>query len=225
MRKGIKLGIIAAIVVIVGASAFYLASPLFISTEIDEPLPEGADLSTLPPSASEQFREFVSMSEEERIEAGNQMSEGEKNQIMLEFSRINNSNSVNESMEELQISEGTNGTGTDGTLLTGSFIGVGDGIHDAQGNAKVIPIEGGGNVLRLEELVVTNGPDLYVYLATDKSASDFVNLGRLKANIGNQNYEIPSGTDITKYDTVLIWCRAFSVLFGSAELNRTTAPA
>ena len=52
----------------------------------------------------------------------------------------------------------------------------------------------------LEDLVVTNGPDLYVYLSTDKSASDFVNLGRLKANMGNQNYPITGGTDMTKYD-------------------------
>jgi hypothetical protein len=44
-------------------------------------------------------------------------------------------------------------------------------------------------------------------------------MGRLKANIGNQNYPIPAGTDMTKYDTVLIWCRAFSVLFGSADLK------
>ncbi len=54
---------------------------------------------------------------------------------------------------------------------------------------------------------------------TDKSASDFVDFGRLKANIGNQNYEIPEETDLTKYDTVLIWCKAFSVLFGSADLK------
>jgi len=55
----------------------------------------------------------------------------------------------------------------------------------------------GANVLRLEDLIVTNGPDLYVYLSTDKSASDIVNLGRLKANIGNQNYQIPEGIDMT----------------------------
>jgi hypothetical protein len=60
---------------------------------------------------------------------------------------------------------------------------------------------------------------LYVYLATDKSASDFVDLGVLKANIGNQNYEIPEGTDLAKYKTVVIWCKAFSVLFGSADLR------
>jgi hypothetical protein len=84
-------------------------------------------------------------------------------------------------------------------------------------------LENGGDILRLEDLMVTNGPDLYVYLSTDKSASDFVNLGRLKANIGNQNYPIPAGTDLTKYDIVLIWCRAFSVLFGSAELRAAAA--
>jgi hypothetical protein len=124
-------------------------------------------------------------------------------------------------LEQQQTSQTENETSE--LLLTGPFVGVGDGIHDARGTAKVIPIEGGGNVLRLEDLVVTNGPDLYVYLSTDKSASDFVNLGRLKANIGNQNYPIPAGTDMTKYDTVLIWCRAFSVLFGSAELSPPAA--
>lgn len=206
MRKGIKFGIIGAIAVIIGVTVFYLASPLFISTEIDEPLPEGAEIL---PQSSNQFQEFMAMSEEERIEAGNQMNEQEKNQIMLEFAGMNTS--IDESMSQ--------GSEPNDSLLTGSFIGVGDGIHDAQGIAKVIPVESGGNVLRLEDLVVTNGPDLYVYLSTDKSASDFVNLGRLKANIGNQNYPIPAGTDMTKYDTVLIWCKAFSVLFGSADLT------
>ncbi len=122
-----------------------------------------------------------------------------------------------ESLSEQQTSQ--TGKETSDLLLTGSFVGVGDGIHDAQGIAKVIPTEDGNNVLRLEDLVVTNGPDLYVYLSIDKSASDFVSLGKLKANIGNQNYLIPAGTDLSKYDTVLIWCRAFSVLSGSAELK------
>lgn len=215
MQKGIKFGIIASIVIVVGAGAFYLASPLFISTEIDEPLPEGAALPS-----SEAFERFTSMSEEERMEAASQMSEEEKNQIMSDFSRINNS--IDEPLEQQlnrsqqQISQ----TGNDTNMLqTGTFVGVGDGIHNAEGIAKVIPIENAGKILRLEDLISTNGPDLYVYLSTDKSASDFVNLGRLKANIGNQNYEIPAGTDLTKYDTVLIWCRAFSVLFGSLELR------
>jgi len=112
-----------------------------------------------------------------------------------------------------------NSSTTDRKSITGTFVGAGDGIHNAEGVAKVITLQDGNRVLRLEDLRATNGPDLYVYLATEKGASDFVDLGRLKGNIGNQNYNIPQGTDITKYNTVLIWCKTFSVLFGNAKLS------
>ena len=156
--------------------------------------------------------------------AAKQMSSQERDEIMSAAARLNNS--LDEPMDQTIIQQqqpqpknitSTTNTGHD-TLRTGSFVGVGDGIHNAEGIAKVIPLGDGSNILRLENLQVTNGPDLYVYLATDKSASDFVSLGKLKANNGNQNYNIPSQTDLTKYDTVIIWCRPFSVLFGSAEL-------
>jgi len=79
-------------------------------------------------------------------------------------------------------------------------------------------MEDGSQYVRFENFKSTNGPDLFVYLATDDQASDFVDLGRLKGNVGNQNYEIPEGVDLSKYNKVLVWCKAFSVLFGSAEL-------
>ncbi len=120
-------------------------------------------------------------------------------------------------------------TTTDGTttstieepvlIASGQFIGVNDGIHNAEGQAKVLKLADGQQLLRLEDFKSTNGPDLYVYLATDDTAQDYVSLGELKANIGNQNYEIPEGTDLTKYNTALIWCKQFSVLFGSAEIS------
>jgi Electron transfer DM13 len=116
-------------------------------------------------------------------------------------------------------STSSNGSAADGEPKTGTFEGAGDGIHNAEGVAKVITLQDGNKVLRLENLKVTNGPDLYVYLAMDKGASDFVDLGKLKGNIGNQNYNIPQGTDLTKHNTVLIWCKQFSVLFGSAKLQ------
>lgn len=107
--------------------------------------------------------------------------------------------------------------------LSGIFAGAGDGVHNAEGVAKVIHLEGESDVLRLEDFRVTNGPDLYIYLATDKQASDFVDLGRLKANSGNQNYDMPEGVDLAKYDTVVVWCKAFSVFFGGAELTSMSA--
>lgn len=100
---------------------------------------------------------------------------------------------------------------------SGTFVD-GDWLHKTQGTVKVIPTDS-GSVLRLESFKTTNGPDLYVYLATDDKASNFVNLGTLKGSSGNQNYEIPVEVDLSKYNKVLIWCKAFSVLFGTAELS------
>lgn len=101
----------------------------------------------------------------------------------------------------------------------GTFVGVGDGIHDAGGSAYTISLGDGSSVLRLEDFYSTNGPGLRVYLATDTKATEYMSLGDLKANRGNQNYEIPEGLDLEKYNHVLIWCEPFSVLFGSAELS------
>ena len=216
MRKGVKIGITTAIVIIIGVGTYYLASPLFISTEVNEPLPTSA-------VESEVYQKFITMSEEEKLDTAKQMSPEEREEIMTTASKINNS--VNESMDQIpqQQQQTQNTITTASTLRTGSFVGVGDGIHNAEGEAKVIPFQNeNSNILRLENLRVTNGPDLYVYLATDKTASDFVNVGKLKANNGNQNYDIPAGTDLTNYDTVLIWCRPFSILFGSAELSSVT---
>ena len=216
MHKSIKIGITAVIVIIIGVGAYYLASPLFISTKVNEPLPASV-------VQSEAYQKFITMSEEEKLETAKQMSPEERDEIMTTASRMNNS--VNESMDQIQQQQQQtqNTITTASTLRTGSFVGVGDGIHNAEGVAKVIPLQDGDNsILRLENLRATNGPDLYVYLATDKTATDFVNVGKLKANNGNQNYDIPAGTDLTKYDTVLIWCRPFSVLFGSADLRSVT---
>jgi len=103
--------------------------------------------------------------------------------------------------------------------LVGIFRGVGDGFHYTEGNVSVVSLTDGSKILRLENFKSTNGPNVHVYLSTDKAAADFVDLGKLKANNGDQNYNIPVGTDITRHNIVLIWCKDFSVLFGSATLK------
>jgi Electron transfer DM13 len=206
-RTKIIIAVVIAIIVI--PLAIYTVSPLFVTTEVNEPLPV---------LASEEFQRFMNLTEDGRIQAADNMSEQEKDSIMIMAAKKNST--VNESFETevgAAVVAGQD-TATFQNMFSGNFIGVNDGIHNAEGVAKVIALNDGTYVLRLENFKATNGPDLYVYLATDKSASDIVNLGRLKGNIGNQNYPIPDGTDLTKYNTVLIWCKAFSVLFGSAQL-------
>ncbi len=73
-------------------------------------------------------------------------------------------------------------------------------------------------IVRFEDFETINGPDLRIYLSTELGDSDFIELGKIKATKGNVNYNIPEGTDLTKYNKVLVWCKAFSVLFSYAEL-------
>ena len=161
-------------------------------------------------ATSSDVQNFMNMTEEQRIQAAKNMTQKDKEMVMNEFS-IQNS-TVNENMSETPMPK-------DMKPLMGNFVDAGDGFHKAQGVAKVLNLADGKTFLRFEDLKTTNGPDLYVYLSTGKNVSDIVNLGRLKGNIGNQNYEIPTGTDLAKYNTVLIWCKAFSTLFGSAKLS------
>ncbi|MEL6892948.1 MAG: DM13 domain-containing protein, partial [Actinomycetota bacterium] len=75
--------------------------------------------------------------------------------------------------------------------------------------------------LRLENFESNNGPDLNVYLVNPDDPSDFVDLGDLKGNIGDQNYEIPADVDLDRYSRVSIWCVRFGVGFGQADLSPT----
>jgi hypothetical protein len=159
---------------------------------------------------SSNVQNFMNMTEEQRIQISQNMTQDEKQMVMDKFSKQNST--VYENMSDTTTQPNTE-------PLMGEFIDAGDGFHKAEGIAKVIDLTDGRTFLRLENLKTTNGPDLYVYLSTGKDSSDIVNLGRLKGNIGNQNYEIPIGTDLSKYNTVLIWCKAFSTLFGSAQLS------
>lgn len=102
-------------------------------------------------------------------------------------------------------------------LAMGNFSGI--TYHEAEGSAKILE-SGGKRYVRFEDdFKVTNGPDLFVYLGKSGKYDASANLGVLKGNIGSQNYEIPESIDLAEYDSVWVWCRAFSVGFGVAELK------
>lgn len=108
--------------------------------------------------------------------------------------------------------------------LKGEFVALGN--YTTSGLAEVIPVSDSERILRLEEFSTTNGPDLFVYLTTQpnpnapfSSDDDHVDLGRLKGNVGGQNYEIPADADLSRYTTVLIYCKRFSTSFGAATLQ------
>jgi hypothetical protein len=109
-------------------------------------------------------------------------------------------------------------------LATGRFHSV---AHETHGTATIQDVGGGRRVLRLTEFATSNGPDVRVYLVAATDAADnaavtragFVELGKLKGNQGDQNYDVPDDLDLSQYRAVTIWCRRFSVNFATAPLT------
>jgi Electron transfer DM13 len=96
--------------------------------------------------------------------------------------------------------------------------------HETTGVAQAIEVPGGRRFLTLTRFETDNGPDLRVYLSTadanqDSAGEDFVDLGGLKGNVSDQQYEIPRGADLERLTKMVVWCRAFSVGFGAAPLR------
>lgn len=178
------------VVFLVGAPvAWYVGSPLFINRTVTEEFPMSAK-ATLPEGMTR------TQAETELMEASKQTS------------------AASEAMPATAVA----------TLAKGSFTDA-DSFHKGSGTALVTRV-GSDRVLRLEEFRVTNGPDLYVYLAVHpqpKSRAELdqghVSLGRLKGNIGSQNYSIPESVRLESHQSVVIYCRRFHVVFSTATLR------
>lgn len=107
-------------------------------------------------------------------------------------------------------------------LRTGEFRSL---DHGTTGRATVYELADGSRVLRFEGFETDNGPDLRVYLSTADASSDegafdddFVDIGGLRGNVGDQNYDLPPELDLDRYQSVVVWCRRFSAGFGVSPL-------
>ena len=161
---------------------WYLASPLVLSTSIDEPAPIVAAATTRPATGSPP--------------------------------------STAEPAAPVASAPAASVTSTP-LDRTGEFHGS-DDFHFGRGRAHLIETAPGSFVVRLEDFAVRNGPDLYVYLSPSAGgyATGAIELGRLKADTGNQNYAVPAGVldDPAIAASVVIWCKQFSHLFATAPL-------
>jgi hypothetical protein len=182
-HPGRTAAISVATLIVVLPLGWYLASPLVLSTTIDEPAPsravQGATPSPLPVSTSPSTARTLAPTP-----------------------------------------TSTPAPTPSPVRRSGSFVGA-DEFHFGRGTATLIETAPGTFVVRLEGFEVRNGPDLYVYLspAADGYADGVIELGRLKADKGNQNYDVPAGLDPASVASVLIWCKQFSVQFAVAAFD------
>lgn len=107
-------------------------------------------------------------------------------------------------------------------VLAMGQLGFVDQLHNGKGPVRVVEV-GGQRFVRFEDVAITNAPDVHVYLSRDTGGkwveATSLYLGVLKATNGSFNYDVPAGADVSSFKSVVVWCRAFSVLITWADLT------
>jgi hypothetical protein len=107
-------------------------------------------------------------------------------------------------------------------ILAKGQLGYVDDLHRGTGEVQLLA-SGTQAFVRFQDVAIQNGPDLHVYLSKDTGGryveTNSVYLGALKATNGSFNYDVPAGTDVSAHKSVIVWCRAFAVLFTWADLR------
>ncbi|PZC47354.1 MAG: Electron transfer DM13 [Chloroflexi bacterium] len=191
-RRIVAGGLLVAAIPVI-AFAWYLGSPLFLNKTVDEEFPR---------TVSAQIPAAVTRAEVEMV--------------METMAKVDS-----EMVEAMPEAMATAQIVSSGTLRDA------DSFHKGSGQATIYSLPEGGHVLRLEDIDVTNGPALVVLLSThadpmnqsELRGNHYIELEKLKGNRGNQNYDLPEGTDASQWKSVVIYCKPFHVIFSVAPLK------
>ena len=194
------IGVAILAIIPVAWLAWWLLSPLFTSTEVYEDFPNAAR-ATIPEGMTIQEVE-VAMAVAAAVETP-----------------------VNDSMPSALME--SEAPVADLVKAAGNFRDA-DSFHKGSGNATIYELVSGERILRLDEFRVTNGPDLRVLLAytsnpesrSDLDDAGYYELGKLKGNVGAQNYDIPDTVALSDVESVVIYCKPFRVIFSVATLAK-----
>ena len=218
-KRVLIIGAIAAGAAVVLVVGWYLASPLFINRMVSEAfpiqIPSSAEMKGMT-AAEMDAMEGEIMDSLPSADAMDEMPERARERIRKDVERFAAAMPDKEMVEPMP--------GAPELLASGEFQDA-DRFHKGSGTAKLYDIPGMGQVLRFEEFRATNGPDLHVLLATEPlptnrhDLGEYIDLGSLKGNVGDQNYEIPEGTEVARYASVVIYCKPFHVVFATATLS------
>ena len=177
------------------AVAWYLGSPLLFDKAVEEEFPFAA-AAAVPPN----------------------MTRSEVEGAMATMAKMDSPMEKEEAMTD-EMAKAT-------VVKTGEFKNA-DSFHKGQGKATIYSLPDGTHVLRLESFRVTNGPELHLVLTPhpDPDGRDavhqagYADLGKIKGNIGNQNYPIPASVDASSINAVVVYCKPFHVIFSVAGLR------
>ena len=222
-NRPVLIAVAIILIAIIGYVGWWLASPLFIDNTVDEAFP-----FEIPNQEA-----IAAMSDEEKVAAVNDFMENMPDQATMDAMPEDEKQEMEDAlmamaagMPDKPMEEEMPEAGAEAEWVVaaqGAFMDA-DSFHQGSGTATIFQ-QGDTSVLRFENFESTNGPDLHVLLVENINATssselgEYVDLGSLKGNIGNQNYEIPADVDIAKFGGVMIYCMPFHVVFSTASFG------
>ena len=183
------ISIVGIIIIII---AYWLISPLWRKTQLNEPIPQAPSTSPTPVTINDNIDTMDAATKEKFMKATEEMA----NKKMTSTDAMPSSPSQQPTI-----------------IAQAPMIAR---AHNVKGKALLVQT-GGQKILRFENLETINGPDLRIYLSTGLNVEDAIDLGPIRATEGNVNYALPQQADTSKYKNALIWCRTFGVLFSYAQ--------
>jgi hypothetical protein len=193
--------------VVLAAFTYPRWRPLFVNTNVEVIFPG------LPTDMQDDFLRLPREQQRMLIEM-----RGESQLMAIDMARalISADISVDEAMPDVQ---------NPVRIGVGAFIEI-DMMHSASGTAIIYRLPDDRLMLRLEGFRTTKGPELHVVLSRaedprepEQLGADYRDLGRLKGNVGNQNYDIPSDLTIENFNSVVIYSVPYQVIFSTATLE------
>ena len=203
------------------ALAWWLFSPLFISQSVDEAfpveIPSTGELEEMSSEEAEKaINEAVEGIDEEFVESLSPEEAKELEEQIAAVSTMMPDHEMEEKMPE---------TEAEWVLVSEGQFQDADNAHRGSGTASIFA-QGKERILRFENFNVTNGPDLHVLLVENIAGSDhdgignYIDLGKLKGNMGSQNYEMATDVDLAQYEGIIIYCMPFHVVFSRASFGQ-----
>ncbi|MDE2937341.1 MAG: DM13 domain-containing protein [Chloroflexota bacterium] len=245
MRKR-NIFIIAVIVILIPVVAFawWLLSPLFLSTTVDEEFPFAANAevpANMTMAEVETVMETMAKMDQEPMAEPMPLPMRSDTQVIPSEAVLTEASpemreAIEEAMagdtsamDQILLEAANAGPPPEPVALASGSFRDADSFHRGSGTATIYLLPDGSHLLRLEDFEVTNGPDLRVLLAEpgDPMSRDelqtggYTHLAKLKGNIGNQNYEIPSDINLDEQNSVIIYCMPFHVIFSVAPLEKS----
>lgn len=210
-QLGIRIGLIIAIAIFI-VSGWYLLAPLFFGTPARETprfrFPEKEEVGMIIPPQT--LAEAVAFRLVEQPLGGDAATK--------------TSAAIFAALEATPTPLAAAPVITPTVIAHGQFID-GDILHKGSGTAAIWREADGRFVLRLTNFRTSVGPDLRVLLSPAASPvsharlGDYIEVSQLKGNLGDQEYVLPADFDPTHYQSVVIYCAPFRVIFATATLN------